>query len=171
MRLEPFSESHLDDVAALVEEPSVLRHTLIPEPPSPDFARQWLGRYEERREAGVAEIWAVLDDDGTFLGMGMAPEIDREAAQVELGYIIASAARGRGVATEVLTRLTRWAFDEIDAQRVTLMIDVENPASLRVAEKAGYVREGVMRSLHLKQQRRGDAVLYSRLPSDPEPPK
>ena len=50
-----------------------------------------------------------------------------------------------------------------------MLIDLDNPASIRVAEKAGDVREGVLRSLHLKQDRRGDTALYSRLPSDPEP--
>ena len=169
VRLEPLAERHLDDVEALVQEPSVLRHTRIPEPPPPGFARGWLERYEVKRVDGVAEVWAVVDDDGTFVGMGMAPEIDRDAGQVELGYITAPAARGRGVATDILTQLTRWAFDEVGAQRITLLIDVENPASMRVAEKAGYVREGVMRSLHVKQDRRGDTVLYSRLASDPEP--
>jgi len=53
---------------------------------------------------------------------------------------------------------------------VRLVIDTANPASLRVAERAGYVREGVMRSLHFKNGRRIDAVLLSRLPSDPPPP-
>jgi RimJ/RimL family protein N-acetyltransferase len=48
-----------------------------------------------------------------------------------------------------------------------LIIDVENQASARVAERCGYRREGVMRSLHLKRGRRIDAALWSRLPSDP----
>ena len=47
------------------------------------------------------------------------------------------------------------------------MIDVENAASERVAERCGYVREGVMRSIHLKQGARVDAAIWSKLPSDP----
>lgn len=54
-------------------------------------------------------------------------------------------------------------------QRLQLFVDVENPASLRVAERSGYVREGVMRSVHVKNGRRIDAVVLSRLPTDPEP--
>jgi RimJ/RimL family protein N-acetyltransferase len=38
-----------------------------------------------------------------------------------------------------------------------------------VAERSGYVREGVMRSAHFKAGRRYDATLWSRLPSDPPP--
>ena len=48
--------------------------------------------------------------------------------------------------------LTRWAFDELGALRAYLYINVENVPSLRVAQRAGYVREGVLRSLHLKQR-------------------
>ena len=99
--------------------------------------------------------------------MAMAVDIDREAREVELGYIVAPAARGRGVATAVLDELTRWAFAELDALRITLIIDVENRASARVAERCGYVLEGVMRSSYLKDDLRIDAGLWSRLPSDP----
>jgi RimJ/RimL family protein N-acetyltransferase len=169
VRLELLAEHHLPDVEALIAEPSVLRHTRIPEPPPPGFARHWLERYEVKRRNGVAEIFAVLDDDDTFLGLAMAPEIIEEERDAELGYIVASAARGRGVATEMLNRLTRWAFDELGMERLTLLISIDNPASERVAEKCGYVREGVARSLYLKDGKRGDATVWSRLPSDPEP--
>jgi RimJ/RimL family protein N-acetyltransferase len=99
----------------------------------------------------------------------MAPQINEDESEAELGYIVASAARGRGVATEILNQLTRWAFDELDMERLTLLISIDNPASERVAEKCGYVREGVARSLYLKEGQRGDASAWSRLPSDPEP--
>ena len=52
------------------------------------------------------------------------------------------------------------------AQRIVLHVEVANAASLRVAERAGYTREGVMRSAHVKQGRRADTVLFSLLPSD-----
>ena len=67
----------------------------------------------------------------------------------------------------MLDELTRWAFDELGALRITLIIDVENRASSRVAERCGYVLEGVMRSSYLKDDVRVDAGLWSRLPTDP----
>lgn len=165
MRLELFDEQHLDAVAALMHDPDVLRFTRVPEPPPPDFPRRWLARYEAAREDGSAEAFAAIDDDGTFLGLALAPEFDRDGAEVELGYIVAPAARGRGVASEMLRLLTAWAFDQ-GAQRICLIINVENVASERVAARCGYTREGVMRSIHLKQGIRTNASLWSRLPSD-----
>jgi RimJ/RimL family protein N-acetyltransferase len=169
LRLEPLAPRHLDDLDALAHDPEVLRFTRVPEPPPPGFARDWLARYEAGRRAGTAEGFAAVGGDGAFLGLALAPEIDVEGRALELGYIVAPAARGGGVATAILRRLTRWAFDEAGALRAYLLIETGNAASLRVAERCGYMREGVMRSVHLKQDRRADLVLWSRLPSDPEP--
>ena len=167
VRLEPLDERWLDDVAELVADPHVLRFTRIPEPPPQDFARSWIDRYTEGRRDGSCEGFAVVDSDDRFLGMGLAPEIDREAGELELGYIVAAAARGRGVATEILRLLTDWAFRTVGAERAFLIIDVQNRASQRVAERCGYRHEGDMRSIHLKDERRIDAGLWSRLPTDP----
>jgi RimJ/RimL family protein N-acetyltransferase len=124
--------------------------------------------YEQARRDGSREAFAVVED-GRLLGLALAPHIDREAGEVELGYIVGPWARGRGVATEALRLLTRWAFDELGAQRIELIIEAANAPSVRVAERCGYVLEGERRSTYLKQGRRVDARIYSRLPSDPDP--
>ena len=80
---------------------------------------------------------------------------------------MASAARGRGVAREILRQLTSWAFAEAGAERIVLIIDTENVASSRVAAGAGYTLEGVMRSILVKPGVRRDAELWSRLRGDP----
>jgi RimJ/RimL family protein N-acetyltransferase len=165
--LVPLDERWLEDVGALVADPDVLAFTRIPEPPPDGFAQTWIDSYATGRRDGTREGFAAVDEGGRFVGLGLAPDIDREGAEAELGYIVAGAARGRGVGTEILRRLTDWAFTELRAQRVFLIIDVENHASLRLAARCGYQREGVLRSIHIKQDRRGDAELWSRLPSDP----
>jgi RimJ/RimL family protein N-acetyltransferase len=163
----PLARGHLEDVRAMLDDPEILRFTRIPEPTPEDFPEEWIERYEAGRSEGIREGFAAFDGDGRFVGLALAPTIDREGAEVELGYIVARDARGRGVATEMLRQLTRWAFDEAGALRIALLIDVENTASERVAERCGYVREGVMRSSHLKQGIRTDTAIWSRLPSDP----
>jgi RimJ/RimL family protein N-acetyltransferase len=165
--LRPLAAEHLEEVTALFDDPDVLRFTRLPVPPPAGYARQWLERYEAGRLDGTREAFAALDDDGRFVGLALAVDIDREGREVELGYITAPAARGRGIATEMLDSLTRWAFDELGALRVTLIIDIENRPSSRVAERCGYVLEGVMRSSYLKDDVRVDAGLWSRLPTDP----
>jgi RimJ/RimL family protein N-acetyltransferase len=169
VRLERLDERWLAAVDELVADPEVLRFTRIEEPAPQGFARSWIAAYEAGRRDGSREGFVAVEGDGRFLGLGLAPEIDREAGELELGYIVARQARGRGIATEILRLLTGWAFEEVEAQRAYLIIDVENAASARVAQRCGYQLEGVMRSIHVKQGRRADAGLWSRLPGDPPP--
>jgi RimJ/RimL family protein N-acetyltransferase len=164
--LVPLAEEHLAGVEAMLDDPDNLRFTRIPEPVPPDFARSWLGRYEEARGDGSREAFAIVGDAGEFLGLALAPRSDREARTAELGYVVAPAARGRGVATEALRQLTEWAFAELGMLRLELMINVENEGSKKVAARCGYVREGVLRSLHFKQDRWEDTEIWSRLPTD-----
>ncbi len=165
LSLQPLDDRHLPGMEEIVADPDALRFTRIPEPAPPGFAATWLGRYRGDERVG----FAIEDERGAFLGMALAPDIDRDGREVELGYIVHPAARGRGVATQGLVLLTRWAFDQHGALRAYLFIDSENAASLKVAQRAGYVREGRLRSVHVKQGLRADSELWSRLPTDPEP--
>jgi RimJ/RimL family protein N-acetyltransferase len=162
--LERLGDHHLADLAALTADPEAVRFTRLPDPVPADFARGWLDRYIAGECDGTCGGFAALDEEGRFVGIGLAPSIDEN--EVELGYIVAAPARGRGVAGEIVRLLTAWAFDELGAQRIVLIVDVDNRASSRVAERAGYVHEGVMRSLYIKPGVRRDAELWSLLPSD-----
>jgi RimJ/RimL family protein N-acetyltransferase len=165
--LEPLDSSHLDGLAAVAADPDVRRFTRVPDPVPPGFPETWLGRYEEGRREGTREGFAVVGAGGEFLGLAVVPRIDRDARTAELGYVVVREARGRGVATEALRLLTAWALAEAGMLRLELLIAVDNPASKRVAERCGYVREGVLRSLHVKQDVREDTEIWSRLASDP----
>lgn len=139
---------------------------MVPDPVPPGFERSWLERYDEGRRDGTREAFAIEDEDGAFLGLALAFAIDREGRELELGYVVASGARGRGVGAESLRLLTEWAVRELDPLRIELQISADNQASRRVAAKAGYVYEGTRRSAHFKQGRRQDLEIWSRLPGD-----
>lgn len=165
--LVPLSAAHLGHLARVIEDPDVLRWTRVPVPPPPDFSKLWLERYEAGRRDGTREGFVMVDAPGEFLGLAFAPKIDRETRTVELGYIVAPAARGRGVAVAALRKLTRWAFDELGALRAELVISHDNEASKAVARRCGYTCEGLLRSLYFKQGLREDTEIWSRLPTDP----
>lgn len=167
LRLEPLTAQHLPGMEAITADAEAVRFTRLPEPMTDGFAASWLARYEQGRTEGTGFGFAALDAGGRFLGLALAPHVDPETREVELGYIVAREARGRGVATELVRQLTRWAFAELGALRVYLLIDVTNAASIRVAERCGYTHEGVQRSVYLKPGRRIDQAIWSRLPSDP----
>jgi RimJ/RimL family protein N-acetyltransferase len=164
IRLERFAERHLGAFAALATDPEIQRFTRFPVPPPPGWTRQWFAGYEQGRADGTREAFAIEDvHDGQFLGAALVPELDREGRSAELGYLVAPAARGRGVATQGLRLLTEWAFTTAGLLRAQLLIATDNEASKRVAVAAGYEREGVMRSVHFKQGLRIDLEIWSRL--------
>ncbi|HEV2885587.1 MAG TPA: GNAT family N-acetyltransferase [Jatrophihabitans sp.] len=169
LRLERMTEAHLDEFEQLLSDPEVLRFTRLPDPPVPGYSAEWYARYQKARIGGTAEAFAALGPDGALLGVAMAPHIDPEAREMELGYLVAPVARGRGVGTEMLRQLTSWAFAEGGAMRVTLLIGVDNIASQRVATRAGYTLEGTLRSTHVRHGTRSDVQIWSRLPTDAEP--
>jgi RimJ/RimL family protein N-acetyltransferase len=139
----------------------------VPQPPPEGFAERWIARYVDGREDGSCEGFAIVDDDGTFLGLALVPTIVRDPEwTAELGYAVAAAARGRGVATEALRQLTEWAFAQ-GVLRAELVISPDNEGSKRLAERAGYVREGLLRSKYFKDGRREDQEIWSQLPTDP----
>jgi RimJ/RimL family protein N-acetyltransferase len=168
VRLEPLGESHLDALADLVADEDVLRFTRIPVPPPDGFPQAWIDSYEQGRRDGTRDGFAIVESgEGGFVGVAVVPRIDRKTRTAELGYVVAPAARGRGVATEALRLLTQWAFSQLDALRLELMISADNEPSKRVAARCGYVREGVLRSLYFKQGLREDTEIWSRLATDP----
>ena len=91
---------------------------------------------------------------------------EQEEGVAEVGYWVGARARGRGVATAALCLVAEWAFEEVpNLARLQLRADVRNIASNRVAEKAGFTREGVLRSQRYNERlgKRVDFVMWSLL--------
>jgi RimJ/RimL family protein N-acetyltransferase len=167
IRLEPLATQHLDGLAALGRDVDVQRYTYVPSPWVDGFERTWLQRYEQGHEDGTRAGFAIVDEaDGDFLGLIALVRLDREGREAEAGYIVAPQARGRGIAARALGLLTDWALGDLGLERVELRITTDNLASQRVADRCGYVREGVLRSVHFKQGLRSDLAVYSRLAGD-----
>jgi RimJ/RimL family protein N-acetyltransferase len=104
-------------------------------------------------------------DTGEVVGGGTLHHLDAERAIVEIGYWVLPAARRRGVATRIARLLARHAF-ALGVERVAAYVNVGNVASERVLERAGYTREGVVRSLPVPNGRRVDKTLFSLLPGE-----
>ena len=125
-------------------------------------ARAWRGA----RHANCAAA------DGALLGAVGIACWDAEHRRAEAGYWLAPEARGHGFAARALELLTDWAFrPPLELVRVGLSIDVGNVASQRTAERAGFAREGVLRSFIEAKGRRWDVAIYSRLAPAQLPPR
>ncbi|CAL4936427.1 unnamed protein product [Urochloa decumbens] len=93
-----------------------------------------------------------------------------DPCRFELGYVLARAHWGKGVATAAVKRTVAAVFGEVEGlQRVEALVDVANPASQRVLEKAGFTREAVLRKYMLKKGAVLDMVMFSFIDTDPVP--
>jgi RimJ/RimL family protein N-acetyltransferase len=166
VRLEPLDERFVPDFEALTRDPDVLRYTRVPAERGARFVAGWIAGYAQGWRDGARAGFAVLGVDGEFLGMVGLIRIEWDQLEAEIGYVIAPAARGRGIAGRAIGLISRWGVDELGLARIEAVIDVENEASLKVAERAGYKREGVRRSTFFKDGQRADMAVYSLLPAD-----
>jgi len=102
---------------------------------------------------------------GAIYGGGTLHHLDAERGIIEIGYWLYPQARGRGIATKVARALAEYAFT-IGVQRVTAYVTVGNRESERVLERAGFTREGVLRSMPKSDGGRVDKTIFSLLPGE-----
>jgi RimJ/RimL family protein N-acetyltransferase len=119
--------------------------------------------------SGDHASWAVVDGS-VVVGSVSLHSIDPVQSDAEVGYWTAPAARGRGVAALAVDAACRWAFGTLPVERIELCHAVENTASGRVAEKAGFTLEGrLRRSYRYGDGVKHDELLWARLAGDPAP--
>ncbi|HEY2074347.1 MAG TPA: GNAT family N-acetyltransferase [Gaiellaceae bacterium] len=158
--LRPWSRDDAGEIVACLDgDPEIARWLdQIPQPYTVADALAFIG--------GIGETaFAVVDDgSGRLLG-GIGLRWNEDV--VEIGYWVRADARGHGVTTRALVLAAAIAFEQ-GAARVQLRADVENTPSRRVAEKAGFTAEGVLRDVHWNARlgRRQSWVMYSLLPGE-----
>ncbi|TDU77512.1 GNAT family N-acetyltransferase [Streptomyces sp. KS 21] len=157
------------DAPALVEschDPEI-RHWNRPALLSPAEAVARIERWQERWQAEKAAIWAVAPASGGLpvglIGLG---DLDLAGGSGEFLYWLLPAGRGSGVMVEATARVTRWAFEELGLHRLRITHSVANPASCRIATKAGFPLEGTMRGALLHADGWHDEHLHARLRTD-----
>ena len=114
---------------------------------------------------GTAAAFMVCTADGVPAGHVLVER--RNSGRAHIEYWMLPAWRGKGLAARALRLASRWAIERAGFSRLELWTEPENAASQRLAERAGYRRDGVLRSYSEVNGRRVDAVFYSLLASDP----
>jgi RimJ/RimL family protein N-acetyltransferase len=161
------TDADVPAIVAAVQDPLIPRYTRVPSPYGEREARAFLVEQRERREAGLELSLSVVDaaSDDLLLG-SVGARVDRENSRGEIGYWVAREARGRGVATRAVVLVGAWLFEALGLARLQIHTETENAASQRVAERAGFRREGVLRSYELVKGRPIDVVMFAALPGE-----
>jgi RimJ/RimL family protein N-acetyltransferase len=168
--LRPWTDADIATIAEACRDPEIARWIDdIPAPYTRADARAYVAASRRGWKDGTLWAFAVTDAEtqGVLGSCGVGWQ-DQPHAVAEIGYWVRAEGRRQGIATCAVRLASTWAFEECGVQRLQLRADVLNAASQRVAERAGYVREGILRSVRYsrRQQRRVDFVMYSRLAGD-----
>ncbi|HJR59244.1 MAG TPA: GNAT family protein [Vicinamibacterales bacterium] len=104
----------------------------------------------------------AIDVNGAAVGgIGYVAGRDVERYSAEIGYWLGETLWGRGIVSEALVLVTAHAFAELNFLRLFALPFADNPGSIRVLEKAGYLREGVLRSSSVKFGLPKDQIIYA----------
>lgn len=168
-RVRPFKLHDVDAIKAAGNDVEITRHTFMPLAPDDEVARRWLTRAIEGWQHGVARLAIVpssASDDRCVGQIGLVLA-DHPTGNAEGVYWLLPEARGRSWAATALGIVSDWGFESLALERIAVLVNLDNAASQRTAEKAGFRREGVLRGYE-RHPRLGrvDVWSFSRLATD-----
>jgi ribosomal-protein-serine acetyltransferase len=137
----------------------------------PDYSRDetvaFINSLKGAQGADELYSFAIVDARaGDFLGGVGLSQINRVHQMANLGYWVRTSRTERGVASAATRLVAGFGFRQLGLQRIEIVAATGNQASQRVAEKAGALREGVLRKRLLIHGEAHDAVVYSLVAED-----
>ncbi|HSQ58847.1 MAG TPA: GNAT family N-acetyltransferase [Acidobacteriota bacterium] len=164
LRLRHLTERDVPALFAVFSDPEVMRYWSSPPQQSEAEAARLL---EEIHEAFLTRRlfqWGVARREDDFvIGTATLFRWDRAHRRAEIGYAIARPSWGKGFASEAVRELIRFAFRELDLHRLEADADPRNAASLRVLERHGFRREGLLRERYHQLGEIQDAAILGLL--------
>lgn len=168
VRIRPFRAEDAPAIAAACQDPDVPRWIpIIPVPYTEVDARRFILLSLQAWNDGSGYEFAIVDarTDRYVGSVGIQPGSNPRRHAV--GYMVAPEMRGRGIATRGLKLAVRWAFENLAVERLALWTLPGNVASQRVAEKAGFRWEGIVRNWDSGRDGQPlDVVMFSMTPDD-----
>lgn len=168
MHVRPLTEADADGVAEIFADKLTQRWLPFPAGFSRAEAVAWCAELAaQRRGSGAGDHYgAVRREDGRLVGCLWTKRTDWGGRVTEISYAVASEARGFGLAAEAVDALAIALLLEHGFQRIELRVAPGNVASRRVAEKAGFTYEGLLRNAGYVHSGRVDLEAWSLVAAD-----
>ena len=165
--LRPWRQTDADALVEACQDPDIPRWTAVPSPYGDRDAYAYLARAEVDRLAGRELGLAMAEEpSGELLGSCGLARFDWHDRKAEIGYWVAAGARRRSVGSRATRLLARWGIEQLGLERIELLANPANEASQRLAERAGFTREGLLRSYRRRKGEREDLIMFSLLRGD-----
>lgn len=166
VRLRSMVEADAPDVLALFGDPQMSVMVNIRQLMDEADARAFIGRLRTHADNETLCQWGITQrDEDRVIGTVTLASIDTTHRRAELGYALAPASRGRGLATRAVRLVVDHAFGVMALHRLEADVDPQNPRSIAVLERLGFVREGYRRERWLLGGRWQDTIDYGLLAS------
>ncbi|MBQ9736219.1 MAG: GNAT family N-acetyltransferase [Clostridia bacterium] len=147
LKLRKILPKDAEDMFFYSKSSDVTRYLLWDVHPDVTYTEQYIAYLQERYAVGDFYDFAIeYKENGKMIGTVGFTSFDLPNRSAEVGYVISPAYQGQGIATEALTRLIDFGFKSCALARISAVCMRGNLASLRVMEKCGLKREGVLRS-------------------------
>jgi RimJ/RimL family protein N-acetyltransferase len=166
IRLRPWERRDVKAVTAACQDPEIPRWTVVPYNYTERHARDFIGGTGTDIATGRELALAIVDADDRLLGALGLSNFDWRDLKAEIGYWVVAEERRRGIGSRATRMLATWAITELGLERVELLANPHNEASLRLAERAGFTREGTLRRYRRRHGVREDLVMFSMLGED-----
>ncbi len=141
IRLRAVEEEDLPRINELFWDPEVTQFLDVVWPEPIVGTREW---WERSRSDGIA-LFAIETLPGEFIGACELGAIDRRVRSAVLGIWIGKPFWGRGFGTDAVRTLARFGFNEMNLQRIRLLVQETNPRAKAAYEKVGFKEEGRLR--------------------------
>ena len=165
--LRPWEPGDAPAVHAACQDPDILRFTRVPSPYTPGDATSWVSQTSPAAWTdGSGAHFGGFDPETGALRVSVGARLEPAERWAEIGYFCVREARGRGLMTEAARAVAEWLVRERGVERVEWRADTANAASRRVAERAGFRTEGVLRRGLFVRGERVDCWVGSLLPDD-----
>jgi RimJ/RimL family protein N-acetyltransferase len=177
LRLRWLEERDVDALHQVFADPAVTRYWSAPPLVDSAAARALLQEIRDYFKRGNLYQWGIaLADTDQVIGTVTLAWIDREHRRSEVGFALAKSAWGQGYATEAVARLIGHAFDDLELHRLGADVDPRNEPSIKLLERLGFQREGLLRErYHLAGEIQDSLILGllrsewgARRPDEPE---
>ena len=151
----------------LCRDPEIVRWIRVSADYGLGDARAYLDTREPSAQAGLGAHFAIARTAGDPpVGSISLLRFAWAHRRGEVGYWLGAGARGEGHATRAVRLICRWGFRALGLERVDLLAATGNVASQRVAERAGFTREAVLRCYEAGAEGRDDLVCFGLLADD-----
>lgn len=167
LHLRAATPADAEDMLRYLSDPEVMKHTGMEPFQNTEDVLDEINWYHSLVEEDSGIRWGItLKESGKMIGSCGFHNREPKHFRAEIGYELSPEHWGKGIASEALQAVLRYGFSHLRLERIEALIEPENRASLRLVEKNGFLREGLLRHYEYGRGRFDDLYMYSILRED-----